>query len=79
MFNSQQNYNSKSKFLNLEIYMKLTISTWQEKLEINQPVDAHSSQTYFFWLFVSEHWVPWCMPKNSDTPLLRATKRGGQG
>ena len=33
--------------------MKLTKSTWQEKLKINQPVDPHSSQTYFFQLFFS--------------------------
>ena len=31
--------------------MKLTKSTLQEKLEINQPVDPHSGQTYFFQLF----------------------------
>ena len=59
--------------------MKSTKSIWQEKLEINQPVDPDSSQTYFFQLFLSEHLVPWCMPKTSSTLFLRATKRGGPG
>ena len=31
--------------------MKWTKSTYQEKLEINQPVDPRSGQTYFFQLF----------------------------
>ena len=59
--------------------MKLTKSTWQEKLEINQPVDPCSCQTYFFQLFLSEHQVPWCMPKNGGTLLIRAMERGGPG
>ena len=59
--------------------MKLTKSTWQEKLEINQHGDPHSGQTYFFQLSLSEHQVPWHMPKNSGTLLIRTMKRGGPG
>ena len=58
--------------------MKSTKSTWQEKLEINQPVIPCSTQTYFFQLLLSEHWVPWQMPKNSGTMLLRGGPEQGQ-
>ena len=36
--------------------MKLTKSTWQEKLEINQCVDPHRSQDIFLSAFLFQTW-----------------------